>query len=288
MLAEVRNLSKKFGEVRALNNVSFTLRAGAIYGLFGRNGAGKTTLMSMLTAQSFPTSGTVRIFGVPPFENRQALRRTSFVREGQKYPEEASVNTLLRTGPLFYRDWDTQFAQELVERFELPPSRPLKKLSRGQLSAAGIVLGLSSRAELTFFDEPNLGLDAVARQVFYAAVAEDFAAHPRTVVISSHLIDEVAPIVEHVLLLNRGKLVVDMPTDQLSHSAYRLTGPGTLVADFVGAGMQVLQQETLGGLSRVTVRADFTAEVAARARAVGLDAEAISLQELSVLLGSQK
>ena len=124
----------------------------------------------------------------------------------------------------------------------------VKKLSRGQLSAVGVVLGLASRAPLTIFDEPYLGLDAVARQLFYDRLLADYAEHPRTVVLSTHLIDEVSDLLDHVVVLDRGRVVVDEDTDVLRGSLVVVSGPSRAVDDFA-AGHDVVHRENLGGFS---------------------------------------
>ena len=202
---EVQNLTKHYKEKNALDNVSLTLEGGAIYGLLGRNGAGKTTLMSILTAQNFESSGTVRVFGEHPYENTHVLNRICFVRESQKYPDDAYPRHAFKAASLFFRNWSQELADELIEQFQLPMKQTIKKLSRGQLSAVGVIIGLASRAELTFFDEPYLGLDAVARQIFYDRLLEDYAEHPRTIVLSSHLIDEVSNLIEKVIVIATGR-----------------------------------------------------------------------------------
>src|SRR5689334_14306243 len=161
-IIELDHVSKRFGDVTALDDVTVRLEENAIHGLLGRNGAGKTTLMQILTAQAFATSGTVRAFGQDPWENADVLDRTCFIREGQRYPDAFTVRHVLAAGRISFAGWDDDLATELVELFRLRPKQRVKKLSRGQLSAVGVVLGLASRAPLTIFDEPYLGLDAVA------------------------------------------------------------------------------------------------------------------------------
>src|SRR5690606_30706764 len=154
--------------------------------------AGKTTLMSILTAQNFASSGEVSVFGEHPYENARVLSRVCFVRESQKYPDDATPGHAFRAARLFFTNWDQGLADQLIRDFQLPMKQTIKKLSRGQLSAVGVIIGLASRAEITFFDEPYLGLDAVARQIFYDRLLEDYSEHPRTIILSSHLIDEVS------------------------------------------------------------------------------------------------
>src|SRR5690606_6512448 len=176
--------------------------------------SGKTTAMSILTAQNFPTSGSVRVFGEDPYENARVLSRVCFVRESQKYPDEANAKIALRTARMFFPNWDQDLADELVDEFQLPMKPVIKKLSRGQLSAVGVIIGLASRAEITFFDEPYLGLDAVARQIFYDRLLADYAEHPRTIILSSHLIDEIANLIERVIVIDRGRILMDQSTEE--------------------------------------------------------------------------
>jgi ABC-2 type transport system ATP-binding protein len=148
-------------------------------------------------------------------------------------------------------------------------------------SAVGIVIGLAARAELTLFDEPYAGLDAVARQLFYDRLLAEFAEHPRTVVLSTHLIDEVADLLEHVVLLDHGRVALDAPADDVRGTGMTVTGPVTAVEEFV-AGRTVWHRQRLGSRASVTITdpLDFAAQ--ARARTLHLSLEPLSLQQLLV------
>lgn len=278
---EVKNLTKRYKETLAVDNVSFTIEKDAIYGLLGRNGAGKTTIMSILTAQNFASSGDIRIFGEDPYENPRVLGRMCFVREGQKYPDEATAMHAFRIAGLFYPNWDQAFADDLVAEFQLPTKTRIKKLSRGQLSAVGVILGLASRAEITFFDEPYLGLDAVARQIFYDRLLEDYVEHPRTIILSSHLIDEVSNLLEHVIVIDKGRIVMDEETDAVRDRAATIVGDSAAVEAFV-TGRQVIHRQSLGRVTSVTVLGRLTDADRAQLAAAGLDATPVSLQQLIV------
>src|SRR5690606_8898601 len=143
---EVNSLTKRYRDTIAADNVSFTIEKDTIYGLLGRNGAGKTTVMSILTAQNFATDGDVRVFGEHPYENAKVLSRMCFVREGQKYPDDAKPIHAFKMARLFFPRWDQAFAERLIADFQLPMNRVIKKLSRGQLSAVGVIIGLAARA----------------------------------------------------------------------------------------------------------------------------------------------
>ncbi len=277
---EVENLTKRYGTLAAVDDVTFGVRQNAIYGLLGRNGAGKTTLMSLLTGQDFATSGRIRVLGESPVENAHVLQRLSFIKESQRYPDDFRVKHVFRSAPWFFAHWDAGYAEQLIDEFRLPVGQRIKKLSRGQLSSIGVIVGLASRAPITFFDEPYLGLDAVARQLFYDRLLEDYAEHPRTVILSTHLIDEVANLLEHVLVIDRGRIIVDESADELRGRATALVGPASALDSFVG-GREVLQRDRIGGLASVTV-AGLTEDEKRAAAAAGLELAPVSLQQLIV------
>ena len=280
---EVENLTKRYRRTTAVDDLSFSIEEHAIYGFLGGNGAGKTTTMSMLTAQNFPTSGSIRVFGEQPFENARVLSRMCFVRESQKYPEDFTPQHALRSARMFFPRWDEEFAQSLVEDFRLPLKTAIKKLSRGQLSAVGVIIGLAARAEVTFFDEPYLGLDAVARALFYDRLMEDYAEHPRTIVLSSHLIDEISDLIERVLLIDDGRLLVDESTDDLRGQAVTLTGNADQVDRFA-AGRELLHRQTLGRVASATVFGTLSDDELTAAREAGLERSPVPLQQLVVHL----
>lgn len=280
-VVEARNLTKRYRDVLALDDVSISLSGGRIYGLLGRNGAGKTTLMSVLTAQAFATSGEALVFGEPAYENDRVLSRVCFIRESQKYPDDFTPFHAFKAARLLFPNWDQAFAERLISDFGLPVKRRIKKLSRGQLSVVGVIIGLASRAELTFFDEPYLGLDAVARQLFYDRLLADFTHYPRTIVLSSHLIDEVANLLDHVIVIDAGRILIDAEADALRGSATTLVGPAGKVDAFL-AGRKVLHRETMASLASVTVDEALSPVQRAEAARVGLEVVPVSLQQLVI------
>ncbi len=277
----VAGMGKTYRDVTALDDVTFAVQENTICGVLGRNGAGKTTAMQIITGHARQSTGTVDVFGRSPFEDRAAMSSMCFIKEGQRYPDEFKVKHVLASAAGLLPEWDDAFAARLLERFELPVGRRVKKLSRGMHSMLGIVIGLASRAPITLFDEPYLGLDAVARQMFYDELLADYAEHPRTVVLSTHLVDEVAALLEHVVLIDRGRVLIDDCAENLRRSAVVATGP-TAQIDELTRGRTELRRETLGTQSRATIRGGFTDGELARARAAGVDLEPASLQQLMV------
>lgn len=278
---EVRNLTKRYKNTLALDNVSFDIEKDTIYGFLGRNGAGKTTAMSILTAQDTHTSGDVRVFGEHPYENSKVLSRMCFVREGQRYPDDSTPKQALKAAKMFFPNWDEDVAEELIEEFQLPLKTPIKKLSRGQNSAVGVIIGLASRAEVTFFDEPYLGLDAVARQIFYDRLIEEYAKWPRTIMLSSHLIDEVSNLIERVLVIDGGRIVMDETADDARGQATNLVGDAGVVEGAV-AGYEIIHRETLGRVTSVTILGSLPDDKRAELAEAGVDFAPVSLQQLIV------
>jgi ABC-2 type transport system ATP-binding protein len=281
-VATVRDVTMRFREHTALDRVSTTIEQDAITGLLGRNGAGKTTLMQLLTGHRVPSDGLVEVFGARPYENDDVLGRMCFVKEGQRYPDHFRVRDALDAAALLFPHWDGDLAAALVRDFDLPARRPIKKLSRGMNSAVGIIIGLASRAPLTLFDEPYLGLDAVARHLFYDRLLASYAEHPRTILLSTHLIEEIAGLLERVVLLDRGRVLLDTDAESLRGSAVTVTGPRDRVSAFA-ARHELLHTESLGGHSRAVVRLDGGMD-AADAREAGLSWEQTTLQQLVVAL----
>jgi ABC-2 type transport system ATP-binding protein len=273
-------LSRRYRDNVALDNVSLAVQPGTVTGLLGRNGAGKTTLMRIVAGQEFATGGAIRVFGENPAENDAVLRRMVFVREEQTYPD-FRVCQAIRVASWFYPNWSDELAGQLLADFGLPPGRRIRRLSRGMRSAVGIVIGLAARAELTILDEPYAGLDAVARQLFYDRLLAEIAEHPRAVVLSTHLIDEVADLLEHVVMLDRGRVVLDENADDVRGTAMTVSGPAAAVEEFV-AGRAIWHRQQLGSRASVTIGGPLDAAAESRARVLRLSLEPLSLQQLLV------
>ncbi|NUU16667.1 ABC transporter ATP-binding protein [Cellulomonas humilata] len=279
---EVRDLTARYGTTTALDAVSFTLRPGVITGLLGRNGSGKTTALSILAAFRRRTSGTVLVDGEDPWENERVLAGTCLVREsGDVANDQKLKETLEFLGdrrPLFSRE----LADTLMDRFELDPlSRP-DRLSRGKRSAFGVVVGLASRTPLTLLDEVHLGMDAPSRYAFYDALLADWVEHPRTIVLSSHLIGEIERLLEDVVVLDRGTVLTMSDAETLRSGGITVTGPAEAVEAFV-AGRDVVARQRLGRTAQATL-VGTRADDASRARQTGLELGPVALQDLFVHL----
>lgn len=281
---ETRGLTRRFRGATALEDVTLNIHANTITGLLGRNGAGKTTFMSLVTAQDQPSSGTVRVHGREPFEHAEIIEQMCFVRDNQRYPDDYKLKHAVRAAAIFYPNWDQATADRLIKAFRIPTKPIVKKFSRGQLSALGIVLGLASRSPITFFDEPYLGLDATARAIFYDELLRDYAEHPRTIILSTHLIDEMDRLLERVIVLEQGRVVHHEDVDALRGSAFQISGRVAALESFA-AGRKVLSQRSIGGLATAVIGEAPRAEDRAAAEAAGLEISSVSLQDLVAAYG---
>ncbi|MET0789473.1 MAG: ABC transporter ATP-binding protein [Cellulomonas sp.] len=279
---EVGNLTARYGSTTALDAVSFRIRPGVITGLLGRNGSGKTTALSVLAAFRRRTSGTVLVDGEDPWENARVMGGTCLVREsGDVASDQKLKDTLQFLGdrrPLFSRE----LADTLMDRFELDPLTRPDRLSRGKRSAFGVVVGLASRTPLTLLDEVHLGMDAPSRYAFYDALLADWLDHPRTIVLSSHLIGEIERLLEDVVVLDRGTVLTTSDADTLRAGGLTVTGSAEAVAVFV-EGRDVVARQQLGRTAQATVIGGRPDD-ADRARSAGLELGPVALQDLFVHL----
>ena len=250
------NLTKKYGDKTVLDHVNLTLESGKIYGLIGRNGAGKTTLLSLMSNQNPITEGTAVIDGQRIWENPKALSRLCFSRELNLSAESAlsayTLKAYLRAAETYLPHWDKEMAQKLLDLFGLDKKKKLGKLSKGMLSMVTILVAMASKAEFTFLDEPVAGLDVVAREEFYKLLLEEYSATGRTFVISTHIIEEAADVMEEVIILDKGKILMKENTQELVDRARYVTGLADQV-DGATAGLPCHHIEKIGRSKTVTV-----------------------------------
>ena len=249
-------ISKRFGATQALDQVTLTLEPGHIYGLLGNNGAGKSTLLSILTDRQLPDTGTVTIDGLPVRNNDKALHKVFLVGDQNFFPDDMKVQRALRTVPYFYPDFDLARAFDLAKQFGLPLKKKLPNLSTGYASIFRLIMGLCVNTPYLIFDEPVLGLDAQHRELFYRLLVETYMSRPCTVVLSTHLIDEVEDLIDYTIILREGKILRSGPTEELVGEAVCLSGPAGLV-DAYTQDKTVLTSHSLGGLKTVTLQGNW-------------------------------
>jgi len=279
---ELNSLTKKYGSSHALDGVSVKLEPNKIYGLLGRNGAGKTTILNILSARIFATSGQALVFGKSAYENIDILKQICLIEEKGFYDDAIRIRQVLQLAGGLYPDWDVDYAGRLLEMFELDERKKYKQLSRGMESSLGLIIGLASRAPLTIFDEPSLGLDAVLRERFYEAIIEDYTEHPRTIIISTHLIDEVSRLFEDIIIVDSGKFLLHSNAAELQEKAFYISGRETAVREAAKDAV-VLNEESFGNTLILSVYAKIGSANPGMAKN-DVDIQPMPLQKLFVQL----
>src|SRR5882724_8064635 len=220
----VSELTRRFGAKTALASVSLSLSRGVVYGLVGANGAGKTTLIKHILGLLRAESGSVRVFGHDPVAEPVAvLSRIGYLSEENDLPGWMRVAELIRYSRAFYPAWDDVYAEELRQEFALDPTAKVKSLSKGQRARAGLLIALAHRPELLVLDEPSSGLDPIVRRDILGAVIRTIADEGRTVLFSSHLLDEVERVADRVAIIHQGRILLTSTMDEIKDSHRRVT-----------------------------------------------------------------
>lgn len=284
-IIDIRRVTRQFGTKLALDDISLTVPRGGVFGLIGGNGAGKTTLIKHILGLLKAQQGTVQVFGLDPVANPVGtLGRIGYLSEDRDLPDWMRVGELMRYTQAFFPNWDEAYAEELREAFDLDAKARIKTLSRGQRARAGLLVALAHRPELLVLDEPSSGLDPVVRRDILGAIIRTIADEGRTVLFSSHLLDEVERVADRVAIIHHGRIMLTAPMDEIKAGHRRLTlrfgqshdQPPTLVGTLSFEGRGAEWTYTCSGESDQLRRA---------AEAIGatvVDDAALSLDEIFV------
>src|SRR5258706_80719 len=215
----VSDLTRRFGAREALASVSLAVQRGGVYGLIGANGAGKTTLIKHILGLLRAESGSVRVFDRDPIADPVGvLSRIGYLSEENDLPGWMRVDELLRYSRAFYPGWNDGYAEDLRQTFALDPAAKIKTLSKGQKARAGLLVALAYRPELLVLDEPSSGLDPIVRRDILGAIIRTIADEGRTVLFSSHLLEEVEQVADHVAMISQGKIALSAPLRAIKDS----------------------------------------------------------------------
>ena len=249
---QIKGVSKVYGRTKALDKVDITIESNRIYGLLGRNGAGKTTLLNLMTNKIFPTEGEIVIDGETVLENDKALRNIFYMTEQNLYPEGERIRNIYKWTKEFYPSFDMEYAKGLSEKFGLDTKKKVKDLSTGYASIFKAIAALASNADIVLFDEPVLGLDANHRDMFYRELISSYSESPKTIIISTHLIEEVASVIEEAIIIKEGKLILKQSVEELLSGAYIVSGEASRVDKYI-QGKKCVGIETIGSFKSATV-----------------------------------
>ncbi len=243
----IKDLTKKYGSLCALDHVSLTLEPNHIYGLLGRNGAGKTTMLNLINNRIFPTEGEILYGNENVTENSSAQNQFFLMSEDTYYPENMRVQEAFLWTSKFHPSFDPEYAKSLADKFQLNIKSRSKNLSTGYRSIFKLIIALSINVPFIFFDEPVLGLDANHRDLFYRLLLEKYSEKPATYVLSTHLIEEVADIIEDLIIIKQGKILACENKEEFLSKAYTVAGESRIV-DAYCQDRKCIGTENFGGL----------------------------------------
>ena len=287
----IENLTKRFGkqESPALDCISLTFEENRIYGLLGRNGAGKSTLLNIISNRLFPNSGKVLLDGRPTMEQDALLSQIYCMSEKDLCPESMRIRELFRYTSDFFPGFDIEYANGLAKKFQLDTNKRLKSLSTGYSTICKIVTAMASFAPVTLLDEPILGLDANHRELFYKELIASYLESPRTIILSTHLIEEVADLIEEVVILHNGRILLNESREQALMRGYSLSGTARAVDSYLSAlpsGETLLGCDSLGGLKTACILTQQPGSIPDNLPD-GLEAGRLDLQQLFIRLTNQ-
>lgn len=252
-ILEANQLRKSYGSIVALEDATMGFEEHKIYGLFGRNGAGKSTLLDIISARIFADKGTVSCFGQDILTNPETIsQHCCYMPEKEFFPKRFRVETFLNHAKASFPHYDEKYAARLCKGFDLNVNQKYEQLSKGYQSIFRIIIGLASNAPITIFDEPVLGLDAVARDRFYGELIETFSENPRLFIVSTHFIDESVELFNEAIILKNGKVIRQGAVDEMLANVFYVSGKAAQVDAFV-ANRAVISQQAVHGLKTAVV-----------------------------------
>ncbi len=279
-ILETKQISKSYGSIVALKDANLSFADKKIYGLFGRNGAGKTTLLDIISSRIFADHGNVTCLGENIAKHPEIIAENCcYMPEKHYFPARFKVKKLLSYGKMFFPNYNAQYAEKLCRDFDLNIEQKYEQLSRGYQSIFRIVLGLAANTAITIFDEPVLGLDAVARDRFYSELIEEFSRNPRLFIISTHLIEESADLFNEAIIIKNGKVIRQAPVSDLLSNAFYVSGKSEQVEKFI-QNKTVIGCQAVLGLKTAVVEGNMNAEKPS----TGLRFSPITIQKLFIHL----
>ena len=278
-MLQIKNVTKCFGDFKALDNLNMAVPRGTVYGLVGPNGAGKSTAIRLLTGVYTPDAGQLTMDGQPIYENTAVKERIGYIPDEIFYFPSATLEDMRAYYRGIYPKFDDELFDRLYEIFNLPPKSPIRRFSKGMQKQAAFHLAICCRPEVLILDEPVDGLDPVMRRQVWSLILSDVAEHGTTVLISSHNLRELEDICDHVGIMDHGRMLLEKSLADMQGSTVKLQ----LVGE-IPEGLNVLHESKSGRLTTYIIRGS-AAEVAEAVEATApayFDVLPLSLEEIFI------
>lgn len=278
-MIQLNRVTKQYGQAAVLKNITLSIDEPGIYCLLGRNGAGKTTLLKSIAGYQNITSGTIQVDG--------RTITTATLDTGVSYIENFAkhfnlpVRKLLRIASEVNPNYDYDFASEMMERFELDGKKKFNHLSLGMKTMVSTIICLASNKDVILLDEPVLGFDAIMRVEFYDMLAESFQKHPRIIIVSTHIIEEIAKTIQKLIIIDKGSIRFFDTLQAVETKAFSVSGLQKDV-DAATRGLNVIRQDAVGGLATSYIFDTPPAQTAS------LEIQPLSLQDFFIQMVGHK
>ncbi|MDU1412217.1 MAG: ABC transporter ATP-binding protein [Clostridium sp.] len=282
-IIKVKNVSKNYGEKKVLDDISIEFEENKIYGLLGRNGAGKTTLLNLITDRISLDVGKITIDDEGIYENDVALEKVYYMTEKNLYPDDYKIKDVFKWTKVFYQNFDNEYALQLSRKFDIDINKKIKNLSTGYNTVCKIITTLASGAEILIFDEPVLGLDANHREIFYKELMKNYIEQPKTIILSTHIIEEVSNLLEKVIIIKNSKIITSDNCDELLEKSYTVSGLSQNVDKFIKS-KKAVNSEEIAAFKEVTILGKLNSEDKILADQLELKFSKVQLQKLFIYL----
>ena len=278
-MLELKNVTKTFGDFKALDNLSMHVPKGAVYGLVGPNGAGKSTAIRHLTGVYVPDTGEITMEGLPIYENNEVKERIGYIPDDIFYFPSACLEDMRKFYRGLYPKFDDALFDRLYSVFNLPPKSPLRRFSKGMQKQAAFHIAICCRPEVLILDEPVDGLDPVMRRQVWSLLLSDVAQHGTTVLISSHNLRELEDICDHVGIMDHGKMLLERSLADMQGATHKLQ-----IVGMAPDNLDIVHESSSGRLSTLIVRgkAEEIEEKVAAVNPSYFDVLPLSLEEIFI------
>ncbi len=282
----IKNITKHYGKFCALENINLAIEEHKIVGLLGRNGAGKTTLLNLVTNRIFPNEGEILIDNENVCENDRATGKVYYMTEKTLYPESMKINKIFKWTKEFYPAFSHEYALALCEKFGLDPKKKISSLSTGYNTIFKLITALASNAEILLLDEPGLGLDANHRDLFYKELLDSYIKKPKTIMLSTHIIEEIADIIERVVIINQKTIAIDQSKEELIQKAYCVSGSAEHIEKYI-QNKKCIAIDQMASYKSAAIFGSLTDQDKNEAKKLNLEFSKVGLQKLFIHLTSE-